>query len=440
MKRFIFSLLTIVSFFIIHNTSNAQTGDSILQQASLQACVQYALTHQPVIKQSLLDEEITERMIKGKLADWYPQINFDYNFQHYFKLQTAVFAGNTVTLGSKNTSFANLSVTQNIFDRDVLLASSSAKDVRRQSQQTTTNNKINLAVNVGKAFYDVLLNQRQIRLLDSDIVLLQKSLDIALSQYRSGVVDKVDYKRATITLNNANARRKTFVEQIKGKYAYLKELMGYPAYADLPLSYDSVQLRQDAFIDTNETINYESRIEYQLLQTQKLLQEDNLKYYKWAYIPSLSAFGTYNLNFFSSEFGKLYSQNYPLSYAGLSLSFPIFQGMKRTHQIKQAQLELQRVDYDILAFKNSVNTEYEQAIATYKSSLNNYNILKDNLTLAEDVFNTIQLQYKSGIKTYLDVIVSQNDLISAQINYLDALYQLLTSKIDVQKALGQINY
>jgi len=393
-----------------------------------------------VIKQSLLDEEITERMIKGKLADWYPQINFDYNFQHYFKLQTAVFAGNTVTLGSKNTSFANLSVTQNIFDRDVLLASSSAKDVRRQSQQTTTNNKINLAVNVGKAFYDVLLNQRQIRLLDSDIVLLQKSLDIALSQYRSGVVDKVDYKRATITLNNANARRKTFVEQIKGKYAYLKELMGYPAYADLPLYYDSVQLRQDSFIDTNQTINYESRIEYQLLQTQKLLQEDNLKYYKWAYIPSLSAFGTYNLNFFSSEFGKLYSQNYPLSYAGLSLSFPIFQGMKRTHQIKQAQLELQRVDYDILAFKNSVNTEYEQAIATYKSSLNNYNILKDNLTLAEDVFNTIQVQYKSGIKTYLDVIVSQNDLISAQINYLDALYQLLTSKIDVQKALGQINY
>jgi outer membrane protein TolC len=87
-----------------------------------------------------------------------------------------------------------------------------------------------------------------------------------------------------------------------------------------------------------------------------------------------------------------------------------------------------------------VNTEYEQAIATYKSSLNNYNILKDNLTLAEDVFNTIQVQYKSGIKTYLDVIVSQNDLISAQINYLDALYQLLTSKIDVQKALGQITY
>jgi len=440
MKTFIFSLLTVVSFSIISNTANAQTGDSLLQQASLQACVQYSLEHQPVIKQSLIDEEITERIIKGKLADWYPQINLDYNLQHYFKLQTAQFAGNTVTIGSKNTSFANLSLTQNIFNRDVLLASSSKEDVRKQSQQTTTNNKIDLAVNVSKAFYDVLLNQLQVRLLDSDIVLFETSLKIAVDQYKAGIVDKVDYKRATITLNNAKAQQRTFAEQIKGKYAYLKELMGYPFEADLQLYYDSVQMQQDAFIDTNQMINYENRIEYQLLQTKKHLQQDNLKYYKWAYIPSISAVGTYNLNFFNREFGKLYSQNYPLSYAGLSLNFPIFQGMKRTQEIKQAQLELQRVDYDVLAFKNSVNTEYQQALAAYKSSLNNYIVLKDNLALAEEVFNTIQLQYKAGVKTYLDVIVSQNDLIFAQVNYLEALYRVLTSKLDVQKALGQITY
>jgi outer membrane protein len=440
MKRFILSSLTIASFFFFSIRLHAQTSDSLLQTASLQACVQYALTHQPIIKQSQIDEEITERLIKGKLADWYPQVFLDYNLQHYFKLQKTVFGGNPVTIGSKNTSFANFSITQNIFNRDVLLASHSAEDVRKQSQQTTVSNRINIAVDVSKAFYDVLLNQQQIRLLDSDIVLLQKSLDIALSQYKAGIVDKVDYKRATITLNNAKAQRKTYGEQIKGKYAYLKELMGYPSDATLNLYYDSIQMRQDAFIDTTQMIHFESRIEYQLLETRKRLQADNLKYYKWAYIPSLSAFGSYNFVYLNNDFGKLYNQSYPTSYAGLSLSFPIFQGTKRTQQIKQAQLELERVDYDILAFKNSVNTEYERAIALYKSSLANYNILRENLDLAEDVYNTIQVQYKAGIKTYLDVIVSENELISAQVNYLEALYEVLSSKLDVQKALGQINY
>lgn len=439
MKKFIVCLLTVVSCFITR-TASAQTGDSLLQQASLAACVQYALEHQPRIMQSLLDEQITERVIRGKLADWYPQVFFDYNLQHYFKLQKTVFAGNTVTLGSKNTSFANFSLTQNLFNRDVLLASRSADDVRKQSRQTTVNNKINLTVSVSKAFYDVLLNQQQIRLLDSDIVVLQKSLDIAVSQYKAGVVDKVDYKRATITLNNTKAQRKSYAEQLSAKYAYLKELMGYPADAGLPLYYDSLQMQQDAYFDTTQGVNYQNRIEFQLLQTQKRLQQDNLKYYKWSYIPSVSAFGNYNLVFLNNDFGKLYGQTYPTAYAGLTLSFPIFQGTKRTQEIRQAELELQRVDYDLMALKNAVNTEYEQALSNYKSSLNNYNVLGENLSLANDVFNTIQLQYKAGVKTYLDVIVSENDLISAQVNYLEALYQVLSAKLDMQKALGEINY
>ena len=407
---------------------------------NIHACVEYALKNQPVIKQSLIDEAITEKMIKGRLADWYPQISFDYSLQHYFKLQTSVFNGNRVSFGVKNTSLATFSLTQNIFDRDVLLASQSAKDVRRQSQQTTTSNKINIVVEVSKAFYDVLLSQLQIRLADSDIVILQKSLDIAVDQYKAGIVDKVDYKRATITLNNAKAQQRALKEQIKGKYAYLKELMNYPSDGELNLYFDSTQVREEAFIDTTQTVNYQNRIEYQLLQTQKRLQDDNLRYYKWAFIPSLSAFGYYNLNYLNNDFGKLYNETFPSSYAGLSLHFPIFQGTKRSQNIKQAQLELQRVDYDIIAFKNAVNSEYEQAMATYKSNLSNYNILKENYAIASEVYNTIQVQYRAGVKTYLDVIVSQNDLISAQVNYLQALYQVLSSKLDIQKALGQINY
>src|SRR6202011_1023452 len=104
--------------------------DSLLQQANLQNCVQYALKHQPLIQQSLIDEEITERTIKGKLADWFPQINFNYNLQHNFQLPTFIFQGNPAKSGVDNTSTGAFSLTQNIFNRDVLLASHSANDVR----------------------------------------------------------------------------------------------------------------------------------------------------------------------------------------------------------------------------------------------------------------------------------------------------------------------
>jgi outer membrane protein TolC len=56
--------------------------------------------------------------------------------------------------------------------------------------------------------------------------------------------------------------------------------------------------------------------------------------------------------------------------------------------------------------------------------------------LAKDVYKVVELQYREGIKTYLDVIVSQSDLRTAELNYYNALFTLLSSKIDLQKALG----
>ena len=90
--------------------------------------------------------------------------------------------------------------------------------------------------------------------------------------------------------------------------------------------------------------------------------------------------------------------------------------------------------------KNTVNTEFVQAMAEYKSSFSNYLTLKENLELALDVFNVVSLQYKSGIKAYIELVSAETDLRTAQINYLDAVFTLLSSRVDVQKALGQLNY
>ena len=161
---------------------------------------------------------------------------------------------------------------------------------------------------------------------------------------------------------------------------------------------------------------------------------------RWNFLPTLSAFGTYNLNFLNNEFAKLYNQNYPNSFAGLSLSFPIFQGTKRVQQVREAELELKRVEYDIISLKNAISADYTNAISSYKSAVNYYYILKDNLEIAKEVYNTIQLQYKAGVKTYLDVIIAETDLRTAQVNYTNALYDVVSSKLDVQKALGSVQY
>jgi outer membrane protein TolC len=61
-----------------------------------------------------------------------------------------------------------------------------------------------------------------------------------------------------------------------------------------------------------------------------------------------------------------------------------------------------------------------------------------NIALARDIFNTVRLQYEKGIKAYLEVIVSETDLRTAELNYLNSLFRVLSSKVDLEKAAGDI--
>jgi len=441
MMRRIFLFTVSVFAILVQNLSAlSQQRDSLLTDANLSNVIAYALNSQPTVQQALLDEEITELQIKSKLSEWYPQVNFNYLYQRNIQLQSSVIGGNTVRFGNKNNSALQFSASQSIFNRDVLLASRTRSDVRQQSKQLTTDAKIELVSNVTRAFYDVIVSELNRQVANKNIIRQERSLRDTRAKYDAGVVDKTDYKRATIALNNSRALQKNNREATKAKTEYLKSLMNYPVSAELHIQYDSTALEREIYVDTLQDINYDNRIEYRILLTQRKLQEANLKYNRWSYIPSVSANGAYNINYFNNSFSKLYSASFPQSFAGLTVAFPIFQGGKRKYEIRQAEWELKRTDLDIINLRNNLHSDYTASLSGYKSSLANYFAAKENVQLAQEVYDVIELQYQSGIKTYLEVAVAEADLSTSQINFYNALYQVLSRKIDVQRSLGQISF
>ena len=439
-SHFMKRILLFFPVILLLASVNAQ-GQDELTGKSLEDCIRYALDHQTNIRQSVIDEQITEREIKVRLADWYPQINFSGNYQNNFQRPTSIFNGTANPIGTYNASGGYFSLDQTIFNRDVILAQQSASDVRLSAKQATINTRIAVVANVSKAFYDLLLSTEQIALLDTDIVLLQRSLKDAYNQYKGGLVDKTDYQRATITLNNVKAARVTAGETLKSRTAVLKLYMSYPIDSSLQVIYDSTRMRNEvASFDTLQQVDLNNRIEYQQLITQKRLEQDNLKYFKWGFLPTVSAFGQYNLNYYNNQFKDLYNQNYPNSYAGLSVTVPLFTGTRRLQEVRIAKLRIERLDYNFISLKDSIHTQYVTALSSYKSNLNNYFEQKANMELAREVYNVIQLQYRAGVKTYLDVVIANNDLFSAQVNFTNAIFQVLSDKIDVERALGTLKY
>ncbi|MCB0637889.1 MAG: TolC family protein, partial [Lewinella sp.] len=60
----------------------------------------------------------------------------------------------------------------------------------------------------------------------------------------------------------------------------------------------------------------------------------------------------------------------------------------------------------------------------------------DNLALAQRIYDTTQTKYREGVGSSLEVSQAEQSLYTAQSNRLQALYDLLTAKIDLEAALG----
>jgi outer membrane protein len=149
----------IILFFpvmILLVTANAQTKDSSGTK-TLEDCIKYALDNQTNIRQALIDEQITDRQIKSQLSEWYPQINFSGNYQYNFQRPISIFNGNATPIGVNNQSGGYFGLNQNIFNRDVIVAQQSAKDVRLSAKQNTINFRIAVVSNLSKAVFDVLV-------------------------------------------------------------------------------------------------------------------------------------------------------------------------------------------------------------------------------------------------------------------------------------------
>jgi outer membrane protein TolC len=425
------------------NFSRSDTSNSM----TLDQCIDYAFKHQPGLNRAYINQSITKTTNAINLSGWYPQVSLGGSFTHYFELPTSFFAdslhpGSPVQqhTGIENTFIPALSVTQAIFSPSLLYASKSANLFVQQAELVTDSAKIDLVSNVSKSFYTLLLTIEQITVLKEDTARLDKNLSDAYQQYVGGIVDMTDYQEATITLNNAKAQLKQAVENVVPQYATLKQFMGYPPRSQFNVIFDTLRMKEDIAFDTTQDLVFEKRIEFRLLQSTKNLQHQVTDYYRSTYLPTVSGFFNYNFEFENNNLAALYSNLYPYSFAGVSLSIPIFTGFYRLNNIKRSKMQEQLLDWNEVELKSEIYTEYTSALANYKGNLYNLYVQRENVDMAKNVYDIVTLQYQQGVVAYLNVITAESNLITSQIGYLNALFSVLSSKIDLQKSMGFINY
>ena len=254
-------------------------------------------------------------------------------------------------------------------------------------------------------------------------------------------MEKIDVERLELAYNNLVTEREKIQRLVGVSETLLKFQMGYDLKQPINLT-DEIKADQLSDLDllSDAKINYDARHEFQLMQTQETLNKIELKRYKLQYLPSLVAYASYIQQAQRSKMDFLDPDQswYPIGLFGVTLNVPIFNGGQKHYKIKQAKINLLKTGNSMTNLKSAIEMEVNVNSIMYKNAYSSMLMQKKNKELALNIYETTKKKYEAGVGSNLEVITAETALKESETNYLNAIYELIIAKTDLDKALGNI--
>ncbi len=436
-------LKLLIFLFLFSLKLSAQ--DSIYK-FTLQHAIEYAYQNQANVKNAMLDEQIAKQKVNEITGMGTPQIKGEFDINDYLKLPVTIlpedfaFGGSReIAFGTRYTSTAGISATQLLFDGSYLVGLKASKTYLELSRKQTQQTKIETSIAVSKAYYNVLVNNERMKLVLSNETRLKKLRDDTKAMFDNGVVEKIDADRAELAYNNIMIQKQNVERLTKLGYALLKFQIGLDQNANIELA-DELDENKWADMSMPDQADYNKRNEYSLLQTQEHFQELDLKRYRSQYLPSLVAFGNLNTTASRDEFTIFDTQYrwFPMSVIGIKLSVPIWDGLQTRSRVQQSKLAVYKVRNSMENLKQGISFEYSTAKANFQNNMAELEHSKRNRELASEIARVTKIKYDNGVGSSLEVVDAEASLKESETNYFNSLYNTIISKLDIDKALGNI--
>jgi outer membrane protein TolC len=435
--------------FAITGFSQAQEANISTHSFSLDQCVEYAQKNNVQVKNSLLAIEVqaqTNREIAGAAL---PTINTNISGTDYLKIPTSLLPGQIfggapgtfipVQFGTKFNANYGASIQQLLFDGQVFIAlqaRATSMDLQRKNAALTQEA---IKANIYKIYYQLSASKTQLNILDANINRIKALAHDAEIMYKNGFAEKLDVDKVSVQLNNLETEKLKANNSVAIGYMGLKMLMGMPVKDSLVLTdvINEASLTNDVLSDAD--FQYNVRKDYQYLSTVKKMNEFNIKRYQLSNLPTISMTGSYSKNAQRSKFDFFEGGNwFQTSLVSLNINLPIFNGFATDARIKRTKIELKQTENQIESLKNSIDNELNQSKLNYMSSVATVQFQKKNMELAEKVYQQTKKKFEAGTGSNTEISAAQTDLVSAQNNYMNALYTALIAKVDLLKASGKL--
>ncbi len=434
---------------------------------TLQESIDYALEHNRMLKTKKLDLDDAQQDIKNVLSAALPQISAGIDYTYYFAtpaqpipdfitpaIYGVLFSEDLLKerdLGPPNVNELSFFQPHNLtgkVDMSFLIydgsynygvkASKLYKELTRKQIDATA---FEVRSTITKAYLSCLIVDENIKILEKNIGVISKSLNETKAMFKEGFLESLDVDRLQLTFDNLNTEYTNLKELSKLNVNLLQFQMGYDNDQEITLTdqLDDLVAEDIEMLITQTQVNYGDRPEYELLNMSEKLNELDYKRHRAGYLPSVRAIASAQQSLQRSNlFDNDEADWIPTALAGVSINIPIYDGGMKRSNIQKAKINASRIAMQKEEFESGIDLEVKNAQIALINANNNLRYRKSALDVNDSIYKRVNIKFVEGIGSSIEMNQAESSLFQAQGEYINALYEVVNAKADLQIALGKI--
>jgi len=418
---------------------------ALAQQWSLQQCIDTAQVKNKMLKMSQNNVSIGEQRHKEAVAGLIPKVNINGDYKYYFDLPYQLMPLSTFNptapagqfkeaqFGVPHNMNFNVQFTMPLFNAQILGAMKTTNIGTDLSKLQQLKTEEQVFFDISNLYYNAQILQKQLAFIDSNLVntkILLRNMQLLNEQAMVKLTDvtKIQLKEAQL-----QTQKEVVSSKIMQIMNALKFAMGISIHQEIEID-PTIEFKNLSDF-TNQTT-----VDIRLVETQNRFLKSELSTLLNSRLPSLSLYGTYGQNGFGydkkpNDFLKFF----PVSFVGVQLNYPLFNGTVTQRKINQKKLEISnnKLQFSLATEQNTMLIE--NAKRTKITAQQTVEDTMSQIKLSQTVYEQTILQQKQGTANLTDILLADNSLRESQQNYLSAVIDYLKANLELKKLTGNFS-
>ena len=413
---------------------------------AMQQCIDTAQVHNKNLQMSRNNIAIGEQREKEAKANLIPKVTANADYKYFTNLPYQLMPLSTFNPTAPERQFkeaqfgvphninANLQLSMPLYNPQVYGAIQTTKIASELTKLQYQKTEEQIYFEISNLYYNAQILHHQLAFIDSNLINAEKLLKNMQLLNEQLLAKGTDVSKVKLQVSQLTTQKETIKSKYEQVLNALKFAMGISIEQNLQIE-PNIQ-----YHNTNE-YTPASTLDIRIIKTQnRLLSSELSTLNKSRFLPSLNLIGMYGTTGFGydkqpNDFLKFY----PIGFAGIQLSYPLFNGTVTQRKINQKRFEIlnSEIQFELNTEQNNMQVENAklQIMVTKKS----VETTTEQIELAQTIYEQTLLQQKQGTANLTDVLLADNALREAQQTYINAVIEYLKADLELKKLTGNIS-